>query len=457
MHRSGQSTLEIIIAVTILMAGIIAAIIAIFGGQSLSLDSQESTIALRIAQREIEKVESQARYDFAAIISSSSTEDEFIKNITVTSLSTSTKEVTVQITWRTDPLRLQELTLVTHITDWQSSAASGGDTGGGGLTGDWNNPRTLGSIDLGPGASATDLDVLNKLVYISSVAAAQSKEDFYIINVEDGQNPYIVSNISTGPGLNGVDVAGNYAYVAQDKTTKQLQVIDITDKANPSLATELTLADVSGVNAIGWSIFYQSEKIYIATKQATGPELHVIDVSSPTAPVEIGSYEVGADVNEIRVVGNTAYLATSDDSAELLVLNVSDPAAISLINSFNPAGSEDGKSVYLVGTKLYLGRETGQSDELRVLDVSNPASIQILGTKNITYDVTGILVRDYLAFITTSAPNEEFQVWNITDPANITKVSGFNFPQVANGIDYEDNLVYVAVRSNDALRIITSQ
>ena len=34
--------------------------------------------------------------------------------------------------------------------------------------------------------------------------------------------------------------------------------------------------------------------------------------------------------------------------------------------------------------------------------------------------------------------------------------SSFNFPQVATGVDYEDNLVYVSVRSNDALRIITS-
>ncbi|GAH25486.1 unnamed protein product, partial [marine sediment metagenome] len=46
--------------------------------------------------------------------------------------------------------------------------------------------------------------------------------------------------------------------------------------------------------------------------------------------------------------------------------------------------------------------------------------------------------------------------WNISNPGNIELWSSFNFPQVATGIDYEDNVVYVSVRSNDALRIITS-
>ena len=68
-----------------------------------------------------------------------------------------------------------------------------------------------------------------------------------------------------------------------------------------------------------------------------------------------------------------------------------------------------------------------------------------------------VVARDDLAFIASSNSNREFQVINISDPNNPSLWSYFNFPQVATGIDYEDNLVYVSVRSNDALRIITSQ
>lgn len=456
-RENGQSTIEILIAITVLAAGLTAAIAAFFGGQSLSLDAQEGNLALRSAQEEIEKIETQARYDFNGISSSSSTDQEFTKEITVTNISTSTKQVNVKISWRTDPIRIQSLELVTNVTDWRGSAVSGGDTGGGGLTGDWMNPKTLGSIDLGAGISATDLDAVSKLVYMSGTAAAASKSDFFIVNVIDGQNPYLVSNIDIGVGDNAVDIAGNYAFLAQNKTSKQLQVVDITNKANPVLAAEFTLPGVSGTGAIGWSIFFYGDKIYIGTQSATGPEFHIIDVSTPTNPVSMGSYEVGADINDIYISGNNAYLATSDDAKELLVLDVSNPATISEVGHYDSPEAYDAKAVYLNGTKLYLGRKSGASDELRVLDVTNPASSTSLGTANIGSDINNVLVRDYLAFINSSNANEEFQVWNISNPANITKISSFNFPQVANGIDYEDNLVYVAVRSNDALRIITSQ
>ena len=460
-YRKGQSTLEIIIAITVLAAGITAAILALFGGQSLSLDSQEANVALRIAQMEIEKIESQARYDFTGITSSSSTEAEFTKNITVVSVSTSTKRVTVRLSWRTDPLRLQDLELVTHVTDWQGSAASGGDTGGGGLTGDWANPRTLGSIDLGPGVSATDLDVVSKMVYMSGEASASSKPDFFIVNATDGENPYIVSNLNTtNQGLEALDVAGNYVYAANNNNAddKQLQVIDITDKANPSLLAEYTLPDSTEK---GISIFYSNQKAYVGTEKNGGPEFFIVDVSTPANPVSLGSKEIGYDVNAIQVSGNTAYIATPDDK-ELKILNVSDPANITVVGEYNVVGScEDGKSMYLVGIKLYFGRTEpcGHDDhhKFSILDITNASNVSSLGSTNIGADVNGIVVRDTLAFIGTDDPNKEFQVWNISNPASTTQISSFNFPQVASGVDYEDNLVYVSVRSNDALRIITSQ
>ncbi len=455
--QRGQTTLEIIIAVTILVAGITAAILTLSGGQSASLDSAESNIALRLAQREIEKINAQARYDFVSIASSSATENEFTKNIIVSSVNTSTKLVTVRVSWQIDPLRAQKVELVTHVTDWQYTASSGGDTGGTGTTGDWSNPRTLGSVDLGAGNSATDLDVKNKIIYITATASDSKKPDFFIVDATDGQNPVVNVSINTGPGLNAVDVAGNYAYVANNKTSSQLQILDVSSNSTTSLVSSLDLSSVSGSGAVGNSIFYNNSKIYIGTKQANGPEFHIIDVSNASAPSEFGSYEVGADVNSIRVSGNTAYLATSDDSNEVLILDVSNPASIGKIGSFNATSTYDGLGLYLVGNKLYLGRQSGNSDELQVLNIANASSVVSLGVANIGSNVNALTIRDNLAFLGTSDSNNEFQVWDISNPSSITKISSFNFPQVAQGIDFENNLVYVAVRSNDALRIITSQ
>jgi Tfp pilus assembly protein PilV len=450
----GQSTLEIVIAITILTIGLSAAVLVIFEGQSVSLDTQESNQAINLARQNLEN--SAVATDFSSIASGSSTQGEFTKEIIVVSTDANTKRVTSRVSWSTDPRRVQNVELTTLVTDWKNTAATGGDTGGGGTTGDWTIPQTLGSIDLGPGNSATDLDVVNKIVYLTAVASAESKSDFYIVNASDGQNPYIVSNVNTGPGLNSIDVAGNYAYVANNKTMSQLQVIDITNGALPYLLKSYTLPGVSGNGAIGNAIFYYNFRVYLGTKTATGPEFHVIDVSNPANPTELGSYEVSADVSDISVNGATAYLAIGG-TYEVIALDVTNPGNIQLLGSYDiVSDNSDGQSVYTSGNNLYLGL-TGSTKDFSIWDSSNPAALKLLGSADIGgTSVNGITVRDNLAFLATSASNKEFQVWDISSSTNPTLWSSFNFPQVASGIDYENNLVYVSVRSNDALRIITT-
>ena len=72
-------------------------------------------------------------------------------------------------------------------------------------------------------------------------------------------------------------------------------------------------------------------------------------------------------------------------------------------------------------------------------------------------DVDAALAADSILFLGTANSNLEFQTYINSDPTNLVYYSGLNFPQVANDIVLENNIIYVAVRSNDALRIITSQ
>ncbi|MBI4084990.1 MAG: hypothetical protein HY432_00580 [Candidatus Liptonbacteria bacterium] len=459
--RDGQSALEILIAIGILALSLSTMIIVISGSQSVSVDSQEANQAINLARKSLENAVAAAKNDFAGLISSSSTQDEFLKEVIVEDLDVNTKEVTSRVSWVTDPLRPQKVELTTLVTNWEIFSDTGGDTGGGGPSGDWQNPRTLGSVDLGPGEEATGLDVVNKIIYFSATAASQSKADFFIVNATDGENPYIVSSLNTGAGLNSVDTAGNFAFVANSNTDAQLQVIDISNAASPFVANSFKLTGVAGSGAIGQKVFYLDKKVYIGTKSATGPEFHIIDVSNPNAPSEVGSFEVSGDVNDIFVFGSVAYIATSLNAKELQILNVSNPASIIEIGSFDGAGNDDGKSVFVsAGTTAYLGR-AGGTQNLAILDVSDPASPQQLSTANLStpsnVGVNGIYVRDYLAFLVTDDSNKEFQVWNISSSSNPTVWSSFNFPQVGADVDFEDNLVYVSVRSNDAARIITSQ
>lgn len=455
--REGQGTLELLIALAIIIISVSAAIAVFFGGQSLLIDTQLSSEAYNLARGRLEEARSQARQNFGGLTSSSSTSGIFLKETIVSSIDTYTKRVTSRVSWQTDPLREQNVEAVAILTDWRNATPppDPGDSGGGGISGDWQNPRTLGSVDLGPGNSATDLDVISKIVYLTSEASAASKPDFYVVNATDGQNPYVVSSLDVGvAGLIALDVSGSYAY-AVEKNDHQLRVIDVSNQANPTVAASFLLPDAGGGK--GLTIFYTGNKAYVGTtKDNDGKEFHIVDVSDPANPSNLGSREIGADVNKIYVSGNTVYLSTSADSSEVILLDVSNPSDITQISTFNATSTADGDSIYLVGIKLYLGRDSSSNTEFQILDVSSSTSMQSLGTADVGGDVNDMAVRDTLAFLGTSDSNNEFQVWNISDSANPTFLSSFNFPQVATGIDYEDNLVYVSVRSNDALRIITS-
>jgi len=472
----GQSYIEILVAIGVFMLFSVASVLLFFGGQSLAVDSVNAQFALDYASEGIEAVRSIQNRDWDELAdgdhglvysggqwqfsSTNDSDDKFTRKVTVTTLSDDTKKIVAEITWQTDPARPQVITLVMELTNWEAAQEEnenvGGDTGGGGTSGDWLNPQTLGTADVGPGGQATDLDVLNKFVYLTSKASDKKKDDFFIIDATDGNNPTVIAFIDTGPGLNVIDVTTDYAYVGNDDKNSQLQILAITGPVVPDLKSTYQLPGVSGNDAIGNSIFFYDNKVYMGTKEASGPEFHIIDVTDPVSPVSLGSKEINADVNAIQVKGDYAYLATSDDTKELQIWDISDPANITSAGNFDAVGGGDGKSAYLLGTKLYLGRISDGNNELNILDVANPAVIQSLGSQLIGADVNDLRVRDNLAFVGTSDANREFQAWDISDPANITLWSSFNFSQVATGIDYEDNVVYVSVRSNDALRIITS-
>ena len=121
----------------------------------------------------------------------------------------------------------------------------------------------------------------------------------------------------------------------------------------------------------------------------------------------------------------------------------------------------------MVGNKLYFGRTLLSGDELFILNTSDPTDDDLpdLGSKNIqngddgqppvpfNTSVNGIITRSNLTFLVT---NEEFQIWDTSDPVNITEYADpLTLPPGTGGglqgsaSDCEGNYIFVGSQSNN--------
>lgn len=368
-----------------------------------------------------------------------------------------TKLVTTSVTWQDAGVPRSE-SFRQYFTSWNNPTTclvaqepSDGDTGGSSPSGDWQHPISVGSIDVGAGNSATDVDVMNKIVYISTESSVRSKPDILSYDASNPASPVSLDSLDVGAdSLQNIDYSGNYVYGAAAGVIPDLKVVNASDPSNLSLASDYNV--ITFVNAK--SVFKEGNIVYLGVQKTSfNGEFFSIDVSDPKHPSQKGVLEINNDVNKIFVKNNIAYLATSNDSKELVLVDVSDPKNLRELGSLNISGSTDALSVFVTSPdKVYLG----VGSVLYIIDASDPAHISIRGSLNVGGDVNDIYVSGNLAFLATANSNREFQVINISDLAHPTLWSYLNFPQTATGVDYENNYVYLSVRSNDGLRIVTS-
>ena len=164
----GQSTLEMLIALSVLILCVSAAILVSFGSQSTSVDSETSGEAIYKAQAQLEEARALSRGNFAGVSSyttSTTSTISYAGQLSVQDLTPCLKQVTSTITWTTEKLRPQKITLSSELGDVSGTIAMGGDCDTSPPLGDWKYPISLASANFYPG-KPKGVDVLNKIVYL---------------------------------------------------------------------------------------------------------------------------------------------------------------------------------------------------------------------------------------------------------------------------------------------------
>ncbi len=188
---------------------------------------------------------------------------------------------------------------------------------------------------------------------------------------------------------------GNTAYVNAGNFTG-LKVINLTDPANITEhiadytdSGNITNVDDSVVSADGNTLFVIGNH----NSGAVGDEIMSIDISDPANPSFVDAVNIpdGVVRRNIRLSddGNYVYTVGRDNGNWFHVINVSDPANLSVAGGVNGPAEVNIGGMAVNGNFVYVA--SNEDPTLTVIDVSNPAAPTVRGSVT---DAATLEVRD---------------------------------------------------------------
>lgn len=159
--------------------------------------------------------------------------------------------------------------------------------------------------------------------------------NFLVINVSNPSAPTLRGSTTITGTLAEVVVSGNYAYVASSSTSAELQVVNVTNPAAPSRVYTMNMSGTVAASRIAIS----GNIVLIARTTS----VYAVDVTTPTAPVARGSIAIGGTVNDIALDfaygGRHALVASANTAAEFRVVDITNPATLTIAASVNYGAS----------------------------------------------------------------------------------------------------------------------
>lgn len=266
-----------------------------------------------------------------------------------------------------------------------------------------------------------------------------------IIDIKTPTLPRMVATIDTSGNANDVAVSGSNAYVADDH--EGLLTIDISTPTNPEIASKISI-DAR-----------YTDKIYIADGYAylsvvTNPyramtSLKIIDIRSPTSPIEVASLQLPDYVGDLLVSNDHVYVA--DRRSGLQVVDISDPTAPTWAGSVDTPG--EAKSVAISDGYAFIA---DSNSGLQVIDIATPPNQIVIGYIDLTDNLTDLVIAGSHAigtFYWDGYSNLRiFDIENTNNPTQVGNSFGIgDFGMPALGITAIDNIAYVV---SSALHIV---
>lgn len=461
--KRGVSVVEIIISLALLAVIFVAVFKVQWGIADLQTNNVRTLTALNFSETQLldlvhKNLLNGWNFDFSGNVSifSSLIPQGFEEVFSQFPITRCLFQTSLETRWRTGWNSTSTRAISIADTDLDLAQKYGLDCGGVPGRFDSNRFELVDTVDFG--LPVTSIDIFDGHVYVGLKSADASDADIAVFPIA---NPSNVSFLDIGSGLNKIDAISGQIFGAANAQAGQFAAFGLESTGNFGQTSTSTLPGVAGVRPEGISISYFDSKVFVGTKRTAGREFHIFGVdeagsgSGGAEPEWLGMREVNHNINDISVVGDLAFLATSGNVRDLIVLDVSDPHNIVSAAEVDIDGTEDGRSVFVAGNLIFLGRHKGTAPsrkELYVLEYSLDADGNFLDAQSLAAASTGADVNALTfalghVFAATSHSQKELQIFrfdNFDNKGGLNLVYSVNLPDPATGIDFEDKVLAVS-------------
>lgn len=219
-----------------------------------------------------------------------------------------------------------------------------------------------------------------------------------------------IGSVGTGSGPTSIQIAGNYAFVA-NPANNIIQAFNISNPSAPIVGdfvlTDNYPIDMTIVNGYAYVVNFNSNTF------------QVINVSNPAAMTVVGSVATDQNPVSISVQGNYAYVANRNGNS-IQVFDITNPLAPLLAGTL--ALSNAPQFIKTAGNYAYLLYQN--SNVFQVIDISNPALPAIVGTTTAGYWLQKMTISGNYAYVLNSADTMEIiDISNPASPNNVASVA----------------------------------
>lgn len=280
-----------------------------------------------------------------------------------------------------------------------------------------NGLMEIGRYGLPPWTIAVAVD--NDYAYVVDYSYG-----FKVIDVSQPSSPNWVGSLDENLAESDIVISGDYAYVAE---RKGLRVIDISYPPQPA---QIGLFDMDVLYDDAHAVVLSGTVAYVAGNDG----LYIVDISDPAQPEQLALYNGSGGIWRLALSGNYIYALESALESDFVVLDISTPEAPLEVGSV----ALRGHSVAVSGTHAYVA---GNS-RLSIVDISDASSPKVVGEHNVPGAGQGVAIFDPYVLVTDSY---WLRVIDVSDPTTPKEVGNYNTSDNGQMITVAGGLVYMAV------------